>query len=290
MKDSYDPLDWNKGGTAGGNVKQYSSADYDSFAKNPTYRSDALGADELQGGFQSDAAQQAESFTQADYDRYAQNPTYRSDYYEGAPADDGAYQQDYYQDSYYQDGQQDYYQDSYYQDNSYQDTYTQQDSTGANSYQTYGQAQPTKYSQEDYDNMAKKPSYLNENNPNRMDDDEFHHMILKQKKREFWRDQRDNLLIRGSFNARSADTVDISKDSLLYILSLGFGAALARLLSLPFWVYPIFAAGIALAVTAFKAFIIDSEAKEDALKRCITPGVILGIAIGLSVYMKSKGF
>ena len=184
----------------------------------------------------------------------------------------------------------DHYQDGYYQDNSYQDAYAQQDSTSANSYQTYGQAQPTKYSQEDYDNMAKNPSYLSENNPNRMGDDEFHNMILKQKKREFWRDQRDNLLIRGSFNARSADTVDISKDSLLYILSLGFGAALARLLSLPFWVYPIFAAGIALAVTAFKAFIIDSEGKEDALKRCITPGVILGIAIGLSVYMKSKGF
>ena len=277
MKDSYDPLDWNKGGTSGGSVKQYSAADYDNFAKNPTYRSDALGADEFQGDFQSGAAQQAESFTQADYDRYAQNPTYRSDYYEGAPADDGAYQQD-------------YYQDGYYQDNSYQDAYAQQDSTGANSYQTYGQAQPTKYSQEDYDNMAKNPSYLSENNPNRMGDDEFHNMILKQKKREFWRDQRDNLLIRGSFSARSADSVDISKDSLLYILSLGFGAALARLLSLPFWVYPIFAAGIALAVTAFKAFIIDSEGKEDALKRCITPGVILGIAIGLSVYMKSKGF
>ncbi len=290
MKDSYDPLDWNKGGTSGGSVKQYSSADYDNFAKNPTYRSDALGADEFQGDFQSGAAQQAESFTQADYDRYAQNPTYRSDYYEGAPADDGAYQQDYYQDGYYQDGQQDYYQDGYYQDNSYQDAYVQQDSTGANSYQTYGQAQPTKYSQEDYDNMAKNPSYLSENNPNRMGDDEFHNMILKQKKREFWRDQRDNLLIRGSFSARSADSVDISKDSLLYILSLGFGAALARLLSLPFWVYPIFAAGIGLAVTAFKAFIIDSEGKEDALKRCITPGVILGIAIGLSVYMKSKGF
>ena len=138
--------------------------------------------------------------------------------------------------------------------------------------------------------MAKNPSYLSENNPNRMGDDEFHNMILKQKKREFWRDQRDNLLIRGSFSARSADSVDISKDSLLYILSLGFGAALARLLSLPLWVYPIFAAGIGLAVTAFKAFIIDSEGKEDALKRCITPGVILGIAIGLSVYMKSKGF
>ena len=66
---------------------------------------------------------------------------------------------------------------------------------------------------------------------------------------------------------------------------LGFGAALARLFSLPLWAYPVFAAGIGLIFTIVKAFVIDSDTREDALKKCLVPGVILGISVGFSVYL-----
>ena len=319
MKDSYDPLDWNKGGSKG-NFKHYSSTDYDNFAKNPTYRSDALTKDEmLNGGFQVNGTAEADSFTQADYDRYAQNPTYRNDYYKDAPNLDDVYQDGYYDQNYdnsYQDGYYDQsydngYQDGYYDqsyDNGYQDGYYDQsydngyqdgyyDQGYNNSYQqptsTYSDPQmaqgPVRYSQADYDQMAQHPTYTS-SNPNDMGEEAFFNMIDQQKKRERRRDMIGDLALSGTiFNRHAGESVEIGKDVWLYILMLAFGAAIARLFSMPFCIYPVFAAFIALVVTFIKKLVIDSTPKEDVFKECLIPGVILGICIGVSVYMHSRG-
>ena len=310
MNDSYDPLDWNKGGSSG-NFKHYSAKDYDNFAKNPTYRSDALTKDEmLNGGFRVNGTAEADSFTQADYDRFAQNPTYRNDYYEDAPvlddADyqdgyDGNYDQSYdngYQDGYYDQSYDNSYQDGYSDqnyDNSYQDGYSDQNYD--NGYQQpasgYSDPQmqkgPVRYSQADYDHMAQHPTY-NASNPNAMSEDAFFAMIDMQKKKERRRDLVGDIALSGTiFNRHAGEPVEIGKDVWLYILMLAFGAALSKLLSFPYCIYPVFAAFVALLVTFVKKLLIDSTSKDDVFKECLIPGVILGICIGVSVYMHAQG-
>ena len=299
MKDSYDPLDWNKGGSSG-NFKHYSAKDYDNFAKNPTYRSDALTKDEmLNGGFQVGGTAEADSFTQADYDRYAQNPTYRNDYYENAPVLDDVYQDNTYDN--YQQGYQDGYDQSYdggYQDGYYDQGYDQNyDQSYDNSYQQTSSgysdpqvaAAPTRYTQADYDHMAQHPTY-NASNPNAMSEDAFFAMIDEQKKKERRRELMGDIALSGTiYNRHAGEGVDISKDGLLYLLMLGFGAALSRMFNFPFCIYPVFAAFIALLVTFIKKLVIDSTPKDEVFKECLIPGVILGICIGVSVYMHTQG-
>lgn len=253
MKDSYDQLDWQNGTSAQG-YTNYSAKDYDSFAQNPTYRNEFYD----EGTEDGNVDNYQESYDQSYDDSYDQS--YDNGYYD--------------QGSYDENGQ--YYNDGYQQTSDYNDPY-------------YA-APPTQYSQEDYDRLAQNPSYRNDNNPYKMEDDQFHEMIVKQKKRDVMQETVDNYLLAGTFGAKHSDAPGMSKDSLLYLLMLGFGAALARLFSLPLWAYPVFATGIGLLFTVIKAFLIDNESKEEALKRCLAPGVILGIGFGFTVYMKSKGF
>ena len=293
MKDSYDPLDWNKGGSKG-NFKHYSSTDYDNFAKNPTYRSDALTKDEmLNGGFQVNGTAEADSFSQADYDRYAQNPTYRNDYYEDAPnLDDVYYDQNYdntYQDGYYDQSYDNGYQDGYYDQNydqGYDNSYQQTTSTYSDPQMAQG---PVRYSQADYDHMAQHPTYTS-SNPNDMGEEAFFNMLDEQKKRERRREMIGDIALSGTIYHRHAgESADISKDTWLYILMLAFGAAMARLFSMPYCIYPVFASFIALLVTFVKKLVIDSTPKDEVFKECLTPGVLLGVCIGVSVYMHSQG-
>ncbi len=253
MKDSYDQLDWQNGESAQG-YTHYSKDDYDSFAKNPTYR---------------------------------------SDFYEEQTADT-------YQDSYdqsYDNGYQDGYDQSY--DNSYQDGY---DQTYYNDQQTdtgFSDPQfappPTQYSQADYDRFAQNPTYHNENYANKMGDEQFFDMIHQQNVREKRRDLISDIAVSGTplwrlnshYGEGGGDL--FTKDTLLFLLFCGFGAALAKLFGLPLWAYPMFAGIVAYAVSIIKKIFIENNEPKAAFKESIIEGAIAVIGLIASIVLYAKG-
>ena len=255
MKDSYDPLDWGNSSNQGG-IEKHSADEYDQYASNPTYRNDFY--DDSQG--MGDAYQ----------DSYQQYDQSGSDYY----------QQDYQS---YDQGYDDSYQNTY--DNGYQ----QPKSTFNDSQIAKG---PTLYSQADYDYMAQNPTYIE--NPNRMDADEFFDMVNQQQKRERQREIISDIALSGtafrSLNSHYGETPDISKDFVLYLLFAAFGAALARLFSLPLWLYPMFAALIAYGITMVKKIVIDNDQPKNAVKGAALEGLMVAVGLIASLVMYSKGF
>ena len=235
MKDSYDPLDWNKGTDTQG-YTHYSSDDYDKFANNPTYRSE---------GFQGDGQS-----------------------YQG-----------------YDQGYQSYDNNGYSQP--YQDSYNQ----GYDGYQNGYYGQPQQYTQADYDNSARNATYREPANPNKMSDEQFHSMIEDQKRRELRRDQINDFIFSGTplsshYGEGGGDL--LTKDSLLYLLFCGFGAALARLFSLPLWLYPAFATFIGYAVTIAKKCLADSTPFKQAVKESIVEACAFAVGIGFSIYFVTR--
>ncbi len=265
MKDSYDPLDWGNSSNQGG-IEKHSADEYDQYASNPTYRNDFY--DDSQG--MGDAYQ----------DSYQQYDQSGSDYY----------QQDYQYDMGSADySQQDYqsYDNGY--NNGYDNGYQQPQSIYNDPQMATG---PVRYSQADYDNMAQNPTYIE--NPNRMDADEFFDMVNQQQKRERQREIISDIALSGtafrSLNSHYGESPDISKDLLLYLLFAAFGAAMARLFSLPLWLYPLFAALIAYGVTMIKKIVIEDNPPKDAFKLAAIEGALVGVGLIASIVMYAKGF